>query len=181
MDSNQVIVREIADQGEIKTSAGIIRESFQTVAIQFGLTRENCPAHPSFIMDEQLITRKNKGLTFFGLFLENKQVGFVAVERGDPDLACARFYLEKLAVLPAYRHQGYGRRLVETTLDYIRHQGGRKVSIGIIYEHAILKNWYRGMGFREMNTRQFPHLPFTVCFMEMELNAENKIINNQEE
>ena len=33
----------------------------------------------------------------------------------------------------------------------------------------LLKNWYMSYGFRETGTKAFPHLPFTVCFMEKEI------------
>jgi diamine N-acetyltransferase len=166
MDDQQVVIKEIVAQNEIENSARIIRDSFQTVAVQFGLTRKNCPAHPSFITENQLFTMKSKGPIFFGLFVDGTQTGFVAVEKGDGDGDV--FYLEKLAVLPDQRHRGYGRRLLEQACDFIRAEGGKKVSIGIIDEHMILKNWYRGLGFREVGTQQFPHLPFTVCFMAKE-------------
>jgi ribosomal protein S18 acetylase RimI-like enzyme len=101
----------------------------------------------------------------FVLFSGDRQVGFVAIEKADNNL----YYMEKLAVLPEYRHKGYGTRLVRFVLDYIKNKGGKKLSTGIIDEHTILKNWYKGMGFKEISTQKFPHLPFTVCFMEKEL------------
>jgi len=164
--SQQGIVRELSSPAEIEASAGVIREAFGTVAVQFNLTRENCPTHPSFITADQLRGLKDKGLIFFGLFNGN-QTGFIAVEKAENGI----FYIEKLAVLPEYRHRGYGRSLVEYAFDYIRNKGGKTVSIGIIDEHTILKEWYRDIGFKETGTRRFPHLPFTVCFMEMELSG----------
>ncbi len=134
-------------------------------AEQFNLTPQNCPTHPSFIKDEQLAALKKRGLTFFGFFTNNEQIGFVAVEKSDSRL----FYLEKLAVLPDHRHRGSGGRLVRHALEYIRRSGGKKVSIGIINEHTVLKNWYAQIGFKEVNTRKFLHLPFTICFMEMDV------------
>jgi ribosomal protein S18 acetylase RimI-like enzyme len=158
-------IKKIQEEADIKTSTGIIRESFHTVALEFGLTPENCPGHPSNITFEKLLELKKKGLAFFGLFLEEKQVGFVAIESAVDGL----FYFEKLAVLPAYRRRGCGAGLVNFTLDYALKKGGKKVRIGIISEHTLLKEWYRGLGFFETDTRKFSHLPFTVAFMEKDL------------
>ena len=160
------VIREIEDDDALSNSAKVIRDSFRTVAIEFNLTRENCPTHPSFVTVEQLNGLKEKGLRFFGFFLDDRQVGFVAVEKADDNL----YYMEKLAILPEYRHNGYGARLVKFVLDYIRNSSGRKLSIGIIDGHTVLKHWYKGMGFEEISTRDFDHLPFTVCFMEMDLS-----------
>jgi hypothetical protein len=46
---------------------------------------------------------------------------------------------------------------------------GKKVSVGIIDENLVLKNWYRDYGFVQTDIRRFEHLPFVVCFMEKEL------------
>ena len=114
----------------------------------------------------QLRALKSKGLIFFGLFLGDRQVGFVAIEKADDSL----YYMEKLAVLPGYRHKAGGTGLVRFVLDYVKDRGGKTLSIGIIDEHTILKNWYQEFGFKEITTRKFPHLPFTVCFMEKDLS-----------
>jgi len=55
--------------------------------------------------------------------------------------------------------------LVGYVFDYVRNNGGKTLSITTINENTVLKNWYRGLGFREINTQIFNHLPFTVCFM----------------
>jgi len=44
-----------------------------------------------------------------------------------------------------------------------------RASFGIVNEQEVLKSWYKGLGFTEKETRSYPHLPFTVCFMEKEL------------
>ena len=42
-------------------------------------------------------------------------------------------------------------------------------SIGIISEQADLKSWYQKIGFVEIETKLFPHLPFLVAFMTYRL------------
>jgi len=162
MEAPDRIISEIADDDALRISARTIRDSFKTVAAEFGLTKENCPTHPSFMNVRRLCELRDRGIKLFGCFLGKRQVGFVAIERADDDL----YYMERLAVLPEYRHRGCGTELVRFVLDYIREQGGQKLSIGTINEHWILKDWYRRLGFAEIRAEKFPHLPFTVCFME---------------
>ena len=105
---------------------------------------------------------KRKGLKLFGLFEDNVQIGFVAVEKKKDKVYC----FEKLSVLPEYRHHGYGGELIAFVSDYVKNAQGKKLSIGIIDEHIVLKKWYEGKGFQETTVTKFAHLPFTVCFME---------------
>ena len=158
-------IKEIKEQESLNTSVEIIRKSFRNVAEELNLTPENTPTHPSFITLDQLEELRKKGLVFYGYFLDDRQVGFVAMEKADDSL----YYLEKLAVLPEYRHKGYGRELVRFVLDTAAAEGAKKLSIGIIHEQTVLKDWYEDIGFRETGTRKFEHLPFTVGFMETDL------------
>jgi ribosomal protein S18 acetylase RimI-like enzyme len=159
---NELSIRKITGEEELKTSARVVRNAFMTVALDFGFTRENNPTHPSFMTVRRLRRDGNRGVKLFGLFLGERQIGFIAVEKAD----AALYYIERLAILPRYRHRGYGRMLMEFAFEHIRTNGGAKVSIGIINEQTILKDWYKGLGFEEVSTREFAHLPFRVCFME---------------
>ena len=162
MSPDKSTIREITDPTEFAASAKVIRESFKTVAQELGLTRENAPNHPSFFTVARLKEMKKRNAAFFGLFLRDRQIGFIAVEPAGEGV----FYIERLAVLPAYRHGGNGAKLVGFAIDYIRKNKGKKVALGMINEQTGLKDWYKKLGFREVSTQKFPHLPFTVCFME---------------
>ncbi|OGO21635.1 MAG: hypothetical protein A2Z28_08085 [Chloroflexi bacterium RBG_16_51_9] len=162
MPLNESTIREITDPAEFAVSARVIRNSFKTVARELGFTRETFPNHPSFFTVARLKEMKSRGAAFFGLFLGEIQIGFIAVEPADKGV----FYIERLAVPPSYRHGGYGAKLVGFAIDYIRKNKGKKVALGMINEQAGLKDWYKKLGFREVSTQKFPHLPFTVCFME---------------
>jgi ribosomal protein S18 acetylase RimI-like enzyme len=157
-------IREIKDEHDFKSSVAVIRDSFKTVAVEFKLTQDNCPTHPSLVTLDKLLEFKNKA-RLFGLFLSDVQAGFVAIEKADDTL----YYLDKLAVLPTYRHKGYGRKLVEFVLDDVKKHKGERIALGMINESAVLKSWYQQLGFKETGTRNFEHLPFTVCFMEKSL------------
>jgi GNAT superfamily N-acetyltransferase len=157
--------RAIIDDGQLEEAASVIRDSFATVAADLSLTRENCPTHPSFTSTEELVEMKEKGVGLFGLYLEDRMAGFVALERADGKV----FYLEKLAVLPEERHRGYGQDLVGFACLRAVALGANRISAAIINAQGILKSWYKDLGFIEKETRSFPHLPFTVCFMEKEL------------
>lgn len=145
--------------------AGVIRESFQDVAKRFGLTADNAPTHPANCQPDWVETALAKGVRYFLLQRDGGSVGCVALERADAD----RCYLERLAVLPQYRRQGLGAALVEHALEEARGWGANRVEIGIIAAHDELRAWYEKFGFELTGTRDFPHLPFTVAFMGLDL------------
>jgi ribosomal protein S18 acetylase RimI-like enzyme len=157
-----VIIKEIQTELDQMNSVDVIRDAFLMVARDFHLTETNAPTNPAFITLPKLQELRSKGTMFFGLFEKGGQVGFVAIEKGPSSV----YYIEKLAVIPTTRHRGFGTQLLDFASQYVKKQGGSKISIGIINEHGILKKWYARNGFKETGTKSFPHLPFTVCFME---------------
>jgi ribosomal protein S18 acetylase RimI-like enzyme len=156
------MIREIVSENELENSVGVIADSFRTVAVEFKLNKDNCPTHPSLVTLKQLKEMKRKGLKLFGLYEDNTQLGFVAVEKKKDRV----YSIEKVAVLPEYRHKGYGGELLTFVGGYVKNAEGKKLSIGIINEHTVLKKWYEGKGFQETIATKFEHLPFTMCFME---------------
>lgn len=150
---------------ELDACAAVIRQSFATVAADFGLTEQNCPANGAFIRTPQLEEFHRKGTDTFGLYTGGVLAGVMQLWETAP----AVFELGKLAVLPRYRHAGYSAQLLAYARDTARSRSGRKITIGIIEENTVLKSWYEKHGFVHTGTTVFPHLPFTVGFMELAL------------
>lgn len=143
----------------------VIRDSFITVANEFNLTKQNTPTNPAFIEIETLRAMKQKGIDMYGAFVNNTMIGFVAIEKSTDSL----YFMEKLAVLPSHRHKGYGSQLIDFVADTVKKAGGKKISIGIINENKVLKDWYIKNGFSVTEIREFSHLPFNVCFLVREV------------
>lgn len=140
-----------------------IRRSFRSVADDFGLTPENCPTNGAFMPLERLANDYKNGDKMYGLYEGSGVVGFVQLAEKENGV----FELEKLAVLPEYRHKGYGGQLIRFSEKKVAELGGSTIKIGIIEDNKRLKDWYAQNGFAHTGTRTFAHLPFTVGFMEM--------------
>jgi len=145
--------------------AETIRRSFQDVAERFGLTQENAPSHPSNCTVDWIRKDMERGVIYFAIENKNHVVGCVALELANSEVC----YLERLAVLPDHRERGFGKALVNHALSEAKLLGVHCVSIGIIAEHTELKNWYKGLGFIEGESKEFPHLPFRVTFISYEV------------
>jgi GNAT superfamily N-acetyltransferase len=72
-------------------------------------------------------------------------------------------------VLPEYRHQGFGRLLVDHVVRKAKDLGLSRVEIAIIAAHDELRKWYESQGFVLTSTQAFPQLPFEVAFMALSI------------
>lgn len=143
----------------------IIHKSFQTVADEMNLTKENCPSHTAFMPIEKLISQFENDTPMFLYQYNGCFVGYFSLSINDDSVE-----LNNLAVLPEYRHLGIGKELVDYAITYSKNiLGANKIKIGIVEENTILKEWYEKLGFVHIGTKKFEHLPFTVGFMETEV------------
>lgn len=149
--------------------ASVISKSFMTVAKEFTITPRNAPTNPAFISSEALAESLDNGSEFWVYKNSmNDIIGCVSIFPSSEDNV---FYIERLAVLPNYRHQGIGKELLDFACTEIFKRGGNIARIGIIEENIVLKNWYRDYGFEETSIRKVNKLPFTICVMEKILKA----------
>jgi len=158
------MISAVKSEQDLRNSVVVLRKAFGTVAADFNLTPDNCPTNPAFCELEHLINMQKKGIELYKLMLKDKQIGFIAVEKSEKEPGT--FYIERLAVLPEYRHEGYGRQLMDFAINHIEALGGRRVSIALIDDHTLLKAWYKNQDFHETSKKNFHHLPFHVCFMQ---------------
>jgi ribosomal protein S18 acetylase RimI-like enzyme len=147
---------------DINVYGEVIRKSFSTVAKDFGWTRENAPRHTSFITNERLAEKYKDGYNPFGYVCGDEIFGFVSLT----DIGDAVFELNDLAVLPEWRHGGYGKKLLDFCKAKVVELSGNKITLGIVEENAVVKAWYTANGFTHTGTQVFPQLPFLVGFME---------------
>ena len=163
-DNSTTIIAPIRTE-RLSEYAEVIRQSFATVAKDFGWTRDNAPGHVSFRTDEQLANKTTAGYFPFGLFVGEKIVGFVSLtNKGD-----GSYELNKLSVLPEWRHCGYGKMLLDFCKAKVREFGGNKITLDMIEENTRLKDWYIANGFVPAGTKKFEHLPFTTGYMEAQI------------
>ena len=156
-----VVIHEVK-KNELKECLEIIHQSFGTVAEQFGLTRENCPKHTSFIPISFLETQMDWGWYMYALYAGKKIIGYMSLSKECDDT----YELHNLAILPEYRHKGFGKRLLDHAKAVVKSLGGNRIKIGIIEESTVLKNWYIANGFVHIGTKKFDHLPFTSGYLE---------------
>lgn len=98
----------------------------------------------------------------YALYAGKKIIGYMSLSKESNDA----YELHNLAVLPEYRHNGFGKRLLDHAKDIVKSLGGSMIQISIIEESTVLKNWYIANGFVHIGTKKFDHLPFTSGYLE---------------
>ena len=104
-----ILIKEVAEK-DIAECVKVIRESFSTVAIEFGFTVENAPRFTAFATtEERLEWRLTKEHRLMYAFWEKGTiVGYYSLLLQE-NKACE---LNNLCVMPAYRHNGIGEELL---------------------------------------------------------------------
>ena len=146
---------------ELDRCLEVIHQSFSTVAEEFGLTRDNCPKHTSFIPLCFLEAQMNWGWHMYTLKIGGMIVGYMSLSKESDEA----YELHNLAILPEWRHMGLGKMLLDHAKKEVGAHGGRKIKIGIIEESKVLKDWYMANGFVHIGTKKFDHLPFTSGYL----------------
>ena len=160
------MIKEIR-QEDLAECVQVIRNSFDTVAKEFNITEENAPRYTAFATDENRLNWHLNGehRPMFGYVADGKFVGY-----------CSLLWLENnecelnnLSVLPEYRHDGIGAKLVEHAFETAKEHGCTKMKIGIVEENQVLRKWYEKLGFVHVGTQKFEFFPFTCGYMEKAL------------
>ncbi len=162
------MIREVRRE-DIPECVQVIRRSHQTVADEFGFTRENAPRYVAFATDENRLLwhmDHEKRLMFL-----DEQDGIVCgyyslllKQNGECELA-------NLSVLPEYRHRGIGSALLRHSMDTARKENCCTMHLSIVEENSVLRKWYEQNGAVHTGTEKFSFFPFTCGYMHIQLNG----------
>ncbi|MBO5967740.1 MAG: GNAT family N-acetyltransferase [Clostridia bacterium] len=142
----------------------VIRESFSTVADEFGFTAENASRFTAFATTEDRLVWHLVGehRPMFAYF-DNETIGgyysLLLQENNDCEL-------NNLCVLPVYRHRGIGEALLKHSFEVAKELNCKKMNIGIVEENQVLRRWYESFDFIHIGTKKFDFFPFTCGYME---------------
>ena len=160
------MIREVFHE-DIPACVNIIKQSFKTVADEFGFTEENAPRFTAFATSEERLLWHMDG--------EHRPM-YVYEEAG---VLCGYYSLliqennecelNNLAVLPEYRHKGIGKHLLEHAYSVAREKDCKLMNIGIVEENTKLRKWYEENGAVHLGTNKFDFFPFTCGYMRKEL------------
>lgn len=160
---NRKMIKEIS-RNDIPECVEVIRESFITVAKEFGFTKENAPRFTAFsISEERLLWQlENEHRPMYAYCENGEIVGYYSLLLQENN----QFELNNLSVLPKYRHNKIGEKLLLHSFETAQKYGAEKINIGIVEENTQLRKWYEKFGFIHIRTQKFDFFPFTCGYME---------------
>ncbi len=164
------MIKQIAKitKGNIPECAKVIRKSFLTVAKEFGFTPENAPRFTAFAVTEDrlLWQLESERRPMYAYFEDGNIVGYYSLFLVG-DGVCE---LNNLCVLPEYRHNKIGERLLFDSFENAKGLGCTKMKLSIVEENKRMRKWYELHGFLHTGTEKLDFFPFTCGYMETDLN-----------
>lgn len=145
----------------------VIRESFLTVAEEFGFTPENAPRFTAFAVTEDRLywQLESEHRPMYAYFKDGKIVGYYSLSLFG-DGVCE---LNNLCTLPAYRHNKIGEKLLLDSFENAKNFGCIKIKLSIVEENKRMRKWYENHGFTHMGIEKLDFFPFTCGYMEIDL------------
>lgn len=163
-----IMIKAVAEK-DIAECVKVIRESFSTVADEFGFTIENAPRFTAFVTTEERLKWHLTGehRPMYAFFENGIIVGYYSLLlQGNKECE-----LNNLCVMPVYRHMGIGQELLKDAFKTAGALNCNKINIGIVEENNMLRKWYESFGFVHTGTKKFDFFPFTCGYMEKNLDA----------
>lgn len=159
----QQIVKE-----NIPECARVIRESFLTVAEEFGFTLENAPRFTAFAVTEDRLywQLESEQRPMYAYFEDGKIFGYYSLSLMENGVC----ELNNLCTLPAYRHNKIGEKLLLNSFENAKNLGCAKMQLSIVEENKRMRKWYENHGFLHRGTEKLDFFPFTCGYMEICLN-----------
>lgn len=141
------------DKTNVVECVEVIRNSFLTVANEFGFTAENAPRFTAFATNEDRLNwQLDEARPMYAYFDEENQIiGYYSLHLQD-DGECE---LNNLCVLPDYRHKQIGEELFHHAVQTAGYHGYKVMNIGIVEENIVLKKWYEKLGAEHIGTKKF--------------------------
>lgn len=160
------MIKEVNEK-DIAECVKVIKESFSTVANEFGFTAENAPRFTAFATTEERLMWHLLGehRPMYAFYDGETIVGYYSLLLQENN-ECE---LNNLCVIPSYRHHGIGEALLKSAFDVARALGCKTMNIGIVEENKVLRKWYETFDFVHIGTKKFDFFPFTCGYMKKSL------------
>ncbi len=154
-------------RNDISACVNLIKDSFSTVAKEFGITEANAPSYVAFATtEEKLLEQYNNDRLMFICEDDNGQIiGYYSLTRIS-DTECE---LNNLCVAPDCQHNGVGKILFEHVLQTAKENDFKLMTFSIVEENTQLKEWYKKLGAEHIGTRKFDFFPFTCGYMRKDI------------
>lgn len=149
----------------LSTCLDVIKRSYEDTAVTFGMTEENCPYRGRTRLPLSVFEKEfSDGCMMYGYTKGGEMIGFLSMQLKEDTL-----YIQDIAILPAYQHNGYGGELLRFAKETAKSAGCPKLSLGMVHDNIPLREWYQSHGFHTVKLLHFEKVSYAVGIMETEL------------
>ena len=150
-------------KADLPSCIEIFHNGYESVAIEFGLTLDNCPDRGrSRLPLSKLISEFENGVMMFGYYYKNELIGYLGLKIKEKTIC----KINDIIILSEHRNKGYGKELLDFAKSKAKEFGATKISLGMIDDNKTLKNWYIANGFMNVGYKKFDKAPYIVGYME---------------
>ncbi|MEK5056999.1 GNAT family N-acetyltransferase [Paenibacillus shunpengii] len=151
------IIKANSEDGKIISA--LIKESFKRQAELLNISESEYPNYVAFETEEMARNRiVNTQVKI--LFVDAEPIGTIGSYKEDEV-----GYIERLAILPTFRGNDYGKRLLEKTETELFNNGCKVIRLSIVASFERLQQYYEQHGYRCNEKKSYPFLPFEVQFL----------------
>ena len=160
------MIKQIS-RNQLPACLDVFHSGYLPVALEFGLTNENCPHRGRASLPfEKLVGDFDGGALMFGYFVgeenDEKLVGVLSIKMHSSDVC----KLNDVVVMPEHQKKGYGTALLNFAKEKALEMGAKKVFLGMIDDNTCLKEWYLAHEFAPAGTQRLDGAPFVTGYME---------------
>jgi ribosomal protein S18 acetylase RimI-like enzyme len=150
--------------------ASIIRASYIEQVRLLGISQQEYPNFVGFETVDRVKRALERGERAVLLCKDEKAIGTVRyyIDKQNP----SKGYLKRLAVLPEFRGNDYGKTLVQFAEEKLQEQGVKEIEISIVKQFTKLESYYHSLGYRFLRDQTFNSLPFEVRFLTKPLESK---------
>ncbi len=91
----------------------------------------------------------NQAATYFVAFFQGKIIGYLGLW-----MVWGETHITTFAIHPAYRGEGFGKKLFGYALNYAKSQGCSEVSLEVRPSNIKAQNLYHSFGFKKIGVRK---------------------------
>lgn len=156
------------DINQVGTVSDIIRQAFKKQAEILDISEKEYPNYVAFEKSNSIFNALDKGENVYLLICDEIPAGTI---RFNQNISCkSKGYINRLAVLPEYRGNDFGKILMDFAEGELRKAGVKKIEISIVKDFVKLENYYISLGYSFVKDCKYDSLPFEVRFLEKALD-----------
>lgn len=141
--------------------AHIIQIAFSEQASLLNINKMQHPNYVAFETPQSVQKRLENGDNIFIAQCDKIPIGTISYKIQTTE----KSEIKRLAILPQYRGHSFGIKMMNAVETILQEQDIKHLELNIVAQFEKLRLYYEKMGYRSVETKRYPTLPFDVLIM----------------